>query len=227
MNINFSHIIDLTQTIHPDIPSWEGTCGFSAKTLSDYDQGVKVQAFDMLAGIGTHIDAPSHFIPDAKSIADIPLTQLINPAIIIDVSKNSHPDYLISKEDIINFEKSFASIKTNCIVLFYTGWSEYWSDAKKYRNVDERNTMHFPGVSPEAAQLLLERNIAGIGIDTLSPDSNNMEFPVHHLLLSQEKFIIENMVNLEKLPPVGAHVMALPIKISQATESPCRVIGLV
>ena len=72
---------------------------------------------------------------------------------------------------------------------------------------------------------LAEKNIVGIGIDTLSPDGSNMSFPVHHKILGAGKYIIENLCHLEKLPAVGARVMALPLKIKNGSEAPCRVIA--
>jgi len=227
MNLNNYNFVDLTQTIQPDIPTWESTCGFHSKTLCDYKEGVRVQSFEMLAGIGTHMDAPSHFVPDGISIADIPMRQLINPAMVIDVRKQSHSDYLITAKAILALEKSFHIIPSNSIVLCCTGWSRHWNEPTQYRNQDDAGVMHFPGLSAEAAELLLERNIAGIGIDTLSPDAGNTDFPVHNLLLPANKFIIENLTNIHELPLVGATLLALPIKIQNATEAPCRVVGLV
>lgn len=66
----------------------------------------------------------------------------------------------------------------------------------------------------------------GLGIDTLSPDRPNEGYPVHRTLLSAGKYIIENIANSEQLPPTGSFVLALPLKIRQATEAPMRLIGL-
>lgn len=107
-------------------------------------------------------------------------------------------------------------------VLFYTGWEKHWPNPEKYRN-----NLVFPSISAHVAQLLLERNIAGIGIDTLSPDTADSGYPVHQLLLQAGKYIIENVANAHSLPPIGAWTLALPWKIINATESPVQLIGLV
>lgn len=228
MEINISgRKIDLTQSLNSSIPAWEKSCGFKSHITVDYDQGCRAQKLEIAAGIGTHIDAPAHFIPNGQDIASLSLEKLIVLARVIDLSANLDPDYLASPEDIIEHEKKYGKIPENNLIIFHTTWSRYWFDVKKYRNEDKNGTMHFPGISPDTAELLINRNIAGIGIDTLSPDGGNTEFPVHHLLLEQDKYIIENMANTDLLPPIGSIVIALPLKIEGGTESPARVVGLV
>jgi kynurenine formamidase len=101
------------------------------------------------------------------------------------------------------------------------GWDSVLNVPEKYRN-----NHVFPSISKEAASLLLERQIVGVGIDTLSPDRPEDGFPVHHLILEADKYIIENIANASKLPPVGAYTFALPLKIQGGTEAPLRLVGL-
>jgi len=115
----------------------------------------------------------------------------------------------------------YGKISANSFVIVHTSWSRYWNNPTQYRN-----QLQFPSVSVDAAEFLLKRNIAGLGIDTLSPDTEKSGFPVHQLLLSSGKIIIENMNNTDRLKPVGAYLIALPINVSGATESPVRVIAL-
>lgn len=125
-------------------------------------------------------------------------------------------------KDIINFEKKITKIKENTFVLIRTGWGKYWHDPIKYRN-----ELNFPSISSAAASMLLERGIVGIGIDTLSPDNPKNGFPVHNLLLSAGKYIIENVANANLLPAYGSIICAMPIKIKDGTEAPIRLIGIV
>jgi len=89
--------------------------------------------------------------------------------------------------------------------------------------------MHFPGFSKESAEFLAkEREISGIGIDTLSLDpGNSTEFPVHKVMLGASKFQIENLANLEQLPERGAVIFALPINVRDGTQAEARVVALV
>ena len=230
MKINFdsekSEIIDLTHTINPDIPLWEDGCGFKSKITFDYSDSTigvpfRVQSFHMRAGIGTHMDAPAHCIPGGKAIDQISISDLIKPCVAIDIAKKSDAHYLLSVEDIIFFENKYGKIPENSFVIIHTGWSRYWNDPVQYRN-----QLQFPSISKDAAELLLKRNIAGLGIDTLSPDTEKSGFPVHQILLSAEKIIIENMNNTDQLRPVGAYLIALPMKVFNATEAPIRIIAI-
>lgn len=227
--INFSNIkwVDLTHSLSSEIPQWDLKCGFQKFISLNYeecDAEVKFQVnkLEMVSGIGTHIDAPSHCIKDAKTIDQISLNQLIANCYLINVSHKADENYQISTNDIFDFETRYEKVQANSIVLFYTGWSKFWEDAKKYRN-----NLQFPSISKEAAELLLERNVTGLGIDTLSPDCVNSGFPVHQIFLQNDKIIIENIANAWQLPPLGAIVFALPIKIKNGTEAPLRLIAMI
>lgn len=219
--------IDLTHTITPSIPTWGGECGFVVNTVADYAQGCRVQHFNMCAGLGTHMDAPAHFIPNADDIAAIPLERLIVPVHVINISHKCSSDYFATPGDMIEYENNYGTISESSLVIFYSGWDKYWDDQTKYRNMDENGVMHFPGILPTTASLLVERNIAGIAIDTLSPDGSNYQFPVHQILLGNDKYIIENIARAKSLPVSGAHAIALPLKIAQGTESAIRIVGVI
>ncbi len=219
--------VDLTHTITTSIPAWQGTDSFSTNIIRDYHQGHRTQQFNIGSNTGTHLDAPAHFDKNATMIDAIPLDQLIAPACVIDVSSKVTDDYRISADDIKEFEQKHGPIPKGALVIGNTGWYKHWIEPKKYRNLDPHNVMHFPGFSLEAAELLLQRGIVGIAIDTLSPDGSDTTFPVHKLLLRADKYIIENIDNPNQLPPTGAYVIALPLKIHDAVEAPMRIIGVV
>ena len=222
-------MIDLTHTLSATAPSWDLGCGFEIHNTVNYedcdtDVKFKVQHLSLPAGIGTHIDAPAHCNPNGDTIEKLSINNhhLIAQGIVIDISTKSHEQYFISTEDVLSFEKQHGKIPQNSVVLFFTGWEQYWNNPEQYRN-----NLQFPSVSSDAAELLLERNIAALGIDTLSPDIPNSGFPIHHLFLSNGKYLIENVANANKLPPTGSWILSLPIKISKATEAPARVIGMI
>lgn len=221
------NIVDLTHTLDSEAPTWGGQCGYHHKVIVDYPEACRVQSIEMNAGTGTHIDAPSHFIPGAMSAADIPVEQFIAPVYRIDVSKKAHADYYISCDDILDFEKQYGKIQSGGLVIGFTGWDRYWHDAGKYRNPDETGQMHFPGFSAESAELLLERNIVGLAIDSLSPDCLDLNFPVHYSILGAGKYIVENLANCKLLSPVGSYSIILPVKTRDGTEAISRAIGLV
>ncbi|KTD30445.1 MULTISPECIES: cyclase family protein [Legionella] len=226
MNFPYS-VIDLTHTLDEFSPSWEQRCGFSTSLLEDYNEcdgqvSFRVQQFNTPAGIGTHVDAPAHCMPHGLTIDQIPLSQLIAPAVVIDVSKKAHESYFVSLRDIEAFEKRHGFISEGTFVLINTGWSRFWTQPERYHNHHR-----FPCVSKEAAAFLTSRNILGLGIDTLSPDRAEGDYPVHQLLLSAGKLIVENAAHLEQLPVIGSLIMILPMKVKNATEAPIRLLGLI
>jgi kynurenine formamidase len=218
--------LDLTHTLSEQSPSWEGTPGFKSHTLLDYqdcsgDVRFKVQSITMRSGIGTHIDAPAHCIPGGASIDMLNLCTLIAPCIVIDVSARSSERYAASQEDIELFEQQYGRIEEKSLVIIRTGWDRFWENPTKYRN-----DLVFPTLSEKAATYLLNRNIVGLGIDTLGPDLPENGFTVHKLLLGHGCYIIENVANAEALPPKGSISIALPIKIQDGTEAPLRLVAL-
>ena len=227
MYLTHFKMIDLTHTLSSEVPTWDGSCGFYLESKNEDDQLFRVQKMKMDAGIGTHMDAPAHLFPERASIADIPCEQLIVPACIINVTERAHADYEISLKDVVDYELHYGPIQPQSIVIAYTGWSRYWNDPHAYRNADASGHMHFPAFSAPTVAFLLTRNIAGIGIDTLSPDCLDHSFPVHRLVLEAGKYIIENVADCSQMPAKGGYIMSLPLKCQGSTESPIRMIGLV
>lgn len=219
-------IVELTHLLTPDVPTWNGSCGFCLEIKKDYDRIFRVQQMKLHAGLGTHMDAPSHRFEGACCIADIPLEKLIVPAYVIDVSAKGSADYEVSLQDVEAFENKHGKIAPGSLVILHTGWDKFWHDPDAYRGVDAKGRMHFPACSAGAAELLLRRDIAGLAIDTLSPDCQDTEFPVHKIMLGSGKYIIENIANAALLPPASAHVIALPLRADGATEAPARVVGI-
>lgn len=220
-------IIDLTQPLFRDAPTWGGSCGFCLEMTKDYDQLFRVNRLKMDAGIGTHMDAPCHLIKGGLSIEQMQVTQFITQVCIIDVSTKADADYEISVDDIEMYERMYGLIPKGSVVIAYTGWCRFWTNATAYRNQDAKGQMHFPAFSSKAAEVLLERDVAGIAIDTLSPDCLDLSFAVHKLLLGSGKYIIENIGDCSQVPAKGAYIIALPLKIQDCSESPLRVVALI
>ena len=183
---------------------------------------------------GTHLDSPLHFAEGHPGTDQIPVTHLISPAVVVDVTERcaKNPDYLVSADDIIRWEAAHEHIAEGTIVLIRTGWGKYWPDAKRYLGTDEHGTaavakLHFPGIGADAARLLVSRKAAGVGIDTASVDyGQSKDFQTHRILYAQNIYGLENVANLERLPPRGALLIALPMKIKGGTGGPVRIVAV-
>ncbi len=222
-----TEIIDLTHPLSSEMASWNGRCGFTQTIHLDYadcptEVQFRVQQLKMHSGIGTHMDAPLHCVPGGLSILELDIHQFLAPCVVIDLSAKVHPDYLVSLQDIADFEAQHGEIPLHHLVIIRTGWDRHWADPIQYRN-----DLKFPSVSKAVAQYLVERSVVGLGIDTLSPDRPESGYPVHQVLLGAGKYILENVANASALPPMGAYGIALPLKIAEGTEAPLRLVALV
>ena len=107
--------------------------------------------------------------------------------------------------------------------LAYLGW------AGAPEPFDAATTpLSFPGVEPDAARLLVRRGVAGVGIDTASLDPGACtSFEAHRVLLSAGIFGIENLRSseLSRVPPRGATVAALPLRLTGGSGAPVRVVA--
>ncbi len=180
-------------------------------------------------GKGTHLDAPAHFPPGKTTVDQIPVKQLFGPAVVMDVRAESgkDADYLLRASRIAEWEQRHGRIPEGAIVLLRTGWASRWPDAQKYRNQDAQGKMHFPGFSVEAAKLLIERKVSGLGCDTLSIDYGaSSDFAVHHLSLGAGLYHLENLTDLSELPETGAFLIVAPIKLEGGSGGAVRVFAL-
>lgn len=239
--ISEKRIIDLSHSYSDKTIYWVTAKEFDLDTVfkGETEKGYYYAAnnFSTAEHGGTHIDAPIHFAKNGQTVDQIPLEKLIGNAIKIDVSSKAqdNPDYLISIEDIQAWEnKHKKDVPEGCIVLLETGFSKFYPDKKKYLGTTERGEhavreLHFPGLSPEAAQWLVQnRSISAIGIDTPSIDYGQSEyFKSHVILLSENIPAFENLKNLEKLPETGFEIIALPMKIAGGSGAPLRIVALV
>lgn len=183
---------------------------------------------------GTHLDAPIHFDKAGKTVDQIPPRQLIAPGVVIDVSAKAgaDPDYRLSVEDLRSWEKLHGNIPAGAIVLLRTGWGKRWPDRKRYLGDDtpgDASKLHFPSYGKESAEYLVrQRHVAALGVDTASIDFGaSKDFIVHRIASAAGVPGLENVANLDELPPVGAWVIALPMKIAGGSGGPLRIVALV
>jgi len=181
---------------------------------------------------GTHLDAPIHFAEGRSTIDQIPIERLTGPAVVIDVRKQckADPDYMLTVEDLKQWETRYGHMPEGAVVFMFSGWGDRWPHKARYLGSptpEDARTLHFPGFSPEAADFLVrQRAIRGIGIDTASVDPGpSRDFPVHRLVNGAGLYALENVAALDRLPPKGATVMALPMKIKGGTGGPVRIVG--
>ena len=182
---------------------------------------------------GTHLDAPIHFAEGGQTVDEIPLDRLVAPAVVIDVREAAakDSDYRLSLADLGAWEDEHGPILAAAAVLLLTGWDEFWPDALQYLGDDtpgDATNLHFPSFGEEAVRFLIdERDVGLLGVDTASIDYGaSNDFIVHQIANGAGLAGLENLTGLDLLPPSGAWIVALPMKIAGGSGGPVRVIAL-
>ncbi|HEY7729070.1 MAG TPA: cyclase family protein, partial [Candidatus Eisenbacteria bacterium] len=182
---------------------------------------------------GTHLDAPAHFAEGANSADEVPLSRLIAPGIVIDVTARAaaDADYRLTVADVKAWESRNGAVPAGSIVLLRTGWSARWPDRKRYLGDDtpgDASRLHFPGFGKEAVELLVrDRKIGVLGIDTASIDHGpSTDFAAHQVGAPANVPNLENLTRLDQLPETGAWIVALPMKIGGGSGGPLRAVAL-
>jgi kynurenine formamidase len=229
----FRAVVDLTHTLNGNIPTYDLTTDppYQARTVATIAKDKYfARTISVPEHFGTHIDAPAHFVAGLWTVDQIPPERLVAPLAVLDVSNQAarNADYLISVEDIAHWEQLHGQIPLGAVVAARTGWASRWNSAKRYRNADAKGVLHFPGFSLDAAKFLLEgRKVVGLGIDTLSIDYGaTHDFPVHQYALARSIYHLENVANLDQVPPKGAIVVVAPMKLEGGSGSPVRILAL-
>lgn len=228
-----TELVDLTYALNEKSPFWPGDDyqPFELRTIATLEKnGVSSKAFSMPEHFGTHIDAPCHFERGQLTLDQIASEDLFAPGVVVDISvlAEGDPDYRLTISDLTDWEQRHGTIPKKGIVLLRTGWSRFWSSNVRYRNQDVQGKMHFPGFSAEAVRWLIkEREIRGVGIDTLSIDYGlSTDFIVHHLINGAGRYGLENVAQLDKLPARNFFLIVAPIKITSGTGGPTRVFAI-
>ena len=232
--------IDLTYAFDEKTIYWPTEKGFAHEKVFDglTAQGYYYSAhrFSAAEHGGTHMDAPIHFYRGRRSLDEVPLEQLIGPAVLVDVSAAcaENRDYQVQIDDLRRWEARWGPIPNGAIVLLRTGFGRFWPDRERYLGTSETGSkavsrLHFPGLRADAAKWLLQRrSIKAVGIDTASIDHGpSKKFDAHVALFEANVPVFENVAALEQLPAAGFQVVALPMKIRGGSGGPLRIVALV
>ena len=233
-----ARVVDLTHTFDGQTPYWPtAPTGFELKLVhrGPTPAGFFYSAYSFCAPEhgGTHLDAPVHFAEGKRSADQVPVEQLIAPAVVLDVTSkaSADPDYRLTAADVLAFEARHGRIAPGSHVLLRTGWWSRWPNRKRYLGDDtpgDASKLHFPSYGKEAAELLVTgRRVGALGVDTASIDHGpSQDFVVHRIVSAAEVPGLENLAHLDELPPTGAWVIALPMKIGGGSGGPLRAVAL-
>mgnify|MGYP006284832587 FL=1 len=205
---DLSHIINNDITVFNEAEKPEITIssthekdGYAQKKLSMYSHN------------STHVDAPFHIIPGTATLDRLSPEKFYGNAVVADCRN-------IGKEiNVGDLEKYADKLKEADFIILNTGWYKKWN-TPEYK-------FDFPALTEDAAEWMLQFNLKGIGLDTISIDPfESTDLPVHKIILGNNMIIIENLTNLDTLLDVEFIFSCFPLRIEDADGSPTRAVGI-
>jgi kynurenine formamidase len=222
---------DLTHVFREGFPSFPGAPAVIDRTVvvNIQDNGFYGQHWTFWEHSCTHMDVPAHFVEGGRTSPELSPEELIVPAAVVDISARaaSNPDAVVTVDDVRAFERRHGRIPRGAVVCMYSGWEARVGSEAAYRNVGADGRMHFPGWAAETAEWLVEeRSVTGFGVDTMSLDpANSTTFAAHLAILSANRYGIENLANLARIPARGATLYVGLVPWEEGSGGPARVIA--
>lgn len=236
-----AQFVDLTHTFEPGIPHWKGDPDEKVETVYSYEpgngtlgSGFYMQYFSHVGQWGTHVDPPAHFIKGLRTLDQISLKEMILPLVVLDVHEKvaENPDYVVSMADVKSYEDRYGQIPEGSFVALRTDWSSRWPNQTAMENPDALGVDHYPGWSQEVLTYLYEkRNITATGHETTDTDpgliTSTDQYPLETYILSQNKYQVELLTNLDKVPESGALIVISFPKPKDGSGFPARVFAII
>jgi arylformamidase len=187
------------------------------KLRSTPEDPMNITEITVACHVGTHVDAPCHFIHGAPSVDQVPLDRLYGEAVVwaLDVA----PEGVVEVEDLA---RARPRAQPGDIVILDTGW---------WRHFEEPLYDRHPSLSVPAARWLVAQGVKLVGVDFGTPDlavplrSPGFDWPVHRVLLGAGVLIVEHVTNIGDLAGQRVDVVCLPLPIAGADGSPVRMIA--
>jgi kynurenine formamidase len=208
------HWIDLTHPLYDAMPVWPGDRPVQVNDEMTMERdGCSVQRLEMGNHVGTHIDAPSHFLPSGCTVDQISLHSFVGRARLVSLPKE--PGQTITRQDLENTQGLAGSVKR---FILRTGWDVYFASPGFY--------VDFPVLTREASEYLASLDILLLGMDTPSPSPiDDPGQAIHKTLLGAGTVLVESLTNLHHLPAGDIDICILPMPLHGASGAPCRAIG--
>ncbi len=230
--IRYRRVVHLSHVLAPGMPEWPGDPPLTFETVATLaDEGYGLRRVSVGEHSGTHANAPASFHAGGAAIDGYAADSLVVPAVVVDIAAASarDPDHRLGRDEIAAWEGAHGTIPAGAAVLVRSGWASRWGDPARFFNRGADGRMHFPGVSlAAAAWLLAERSVSGLGIDTHGVDGGDAAtFAVNARVLDAPRLLLENLANLDRLPPVGVTIVVGALRLRGGTGAPATVLALV
>jgi len=204
---------DISLTIANDFPVWPGDPKVELSRISKMEDGApcNITYLSMTAHVGTHVDAPYHFLgSEALTVEDLPLNLLTGRAYVLHL-----PDEVTHITAAI-LQQADIPPRTRRL-LFRTRNSRYWKNGQNSFQED------FVALSRDAAEYIVEHGVRLVGIDYLSIAPFDAAIPTHEVLLKAGVVVVEGL-NLSEVSQGRYTLYCLPLKIAGSDGAPARAI---
>jgi kynurenine formamidase len=222
-----NNLQDLTHVFRAGFPVFAFDPPAKETLVTIPEAGFYAQGWTFGEHSGTHMDAPGHFVLGGRLSPEIAPAELIVPIVVIDIADRAagDPDTVVTLEDLRGFERRHGRIPRGALVAMDSGWAARVNDPLAFKGGDAFPNYH--GFGLEAAMWLAEnRDVTGIGVDTISLDpGDSLTFPVHVNFLATDRYGLENLANLDRIPARGATAYVGLIPWEEGSGGPCRVIA--
>ena len=230
--IRYQRVVHLSHVLAPGMPEWPDDPRLAFETVATIGgEGYALRRLSMGEHSGTHANAPVSFHAGGAAIDAYPAEALVMPAVVIDIAARAaaDADHRLDVVDLTAWEAAHGGVPAGTAVLVHSGWASRWGDPQRFLNAGADGRMHFPGVSPAAAEVLLAgRGVAGLGIDTHGIDGGDATaFPINARVLDRPRVLLECLANLDQVPPTGATIVVGVLRLRDGTGSPAAVLGLI
>jgi len=213
--------VELSHQIVPGMKTYPGLPEPKVEILLDYDASREryqnkaefyIASLHLCGNTGTYVDSPRHRYRDGIDLAGLSLERLANlPTLVIDATKAGRA---------IGGDAFRTLDLTGTAVLFRTDFSKHWGTPAYFADN--------PYLTADAAELLVSKQPAFVGVDSLNiDDTGDPSRPVHTKLLGAGIPICEHMTNLASLPASGARLHAVPIAWVGGGTFPVRAYAVV
>ena len=205
-------IYDISLTISPDLPTWPGDPGLELELFESMDRGAHANVTKISSSLhlGTHVDAPHHFLNDGRTVEQLPLEVLTGPCYVVQL-----PDGIDAiTAEVLDRTEITSEMKR---VLFGTRNSHLWARGESKFQTD------FVAVTEDGAEWLVERSIQLVGVDYLSIAPYGDSVPTHTVLLKAGVVLVEGL-NLSQVMRGFYQLYCLPLKIAGSDGAPARAI---
>ena len=205
-------IYDISLTISPTLPIWPGDPALELELIESMDKGAHANVTRMSAAVhlGTHVDAPHHFLNDGRTVESLPLDVLTGPCYVTQL-----PDGVDEiTAEVLERTEITSEMKR---VLFGTSNSHFWAKGESKFQTD------FVAITEDGAEWLVERGVQLVGVDYLSVAPYGDSIPTHTVLLKAGIVVVEGL-NLSQVMRGFYDLYCLPLKIKDSDGAPARAI---